>query len=447
MLASMRDIHGYYLQLVLRSVARKPWISALMVLAIGLGVGACITTLTVYHLLSGDPLPQKSSRIFYPQVDPETSAFVRRDPPDLMDYTSAVDLWKSGRADRQAVTTNSPLKILPTGAGTTAFDAPSLETTHDFFPMFDVPFQYGGPWSATDDTARAQVAVISKSLNERLFSGENSVGRMLPLAHGAVRIVGVLKHWRPAPMFFEVVAGRYSGGDTSGFYIKAPQVYLPFFTGMQLNMGRFQVFTCWKTPTNMVHLENQPCDWVSLWVQMDTAAKAQAYHRYLVDYSDQQRALGRFTHPTNVRLMDLMQWLAYNRVVPSDVRMQAILAWAFLVICLVNVAGLLLTKLLRRSSEYGVRRALGASRKTIFAQCLWEALVIGVLGGLLGLLLAMAGLWLVRQQPVAYADLAHLDARTFLLALLLSLAASLLAGVWPAWRASRTSPASMVKLQ
>ncbi|MBW8073858.1 MAG: ABC transporter permease, partial [Metallibacterium scheffleri] len=109
----MRDIHGYYLRLALRSVARTPWISALMVLAIGLGIGACITTLTVYHLLSGDPLPQKSSRIFYPQVDPATSTFVRRDPPDLMDYTSAVDLWKSGRADRQAVMTNSPLKILP----------------------------------------------------------------------------------------------------------------------------------------------------------------------------------------------------------------------------------------------------------------------------------------------------------------------------------------------
>ncbi len=441
----MRDIHGYYLRLALRSVARTPWISALMVLAIGLGIGACITTLTVYHLLSGDPLPQKSSRIFYPQVDPETSTFVRRDPPDLMDYTSAVDLWKSGRADRQAVMTNSPLKILPAGAGTAAFDAPSLETTHDFFPMFDVPFQYGGPWSTADDTARAQVAVISKSLNDRLFGGGNSVGRMLPLAHGSVRIVGVLKHWRPSPLFFEVHAGRYSGGDTSGFYIRAPQVYLPFFTGMQLNAGRFQVYTCWKMPTNMVHLENQPCDWGSLWVQLDTAAKARAYRRYLVDYSDQQRALGRFTHPTNVRLMDLMQWLAYNRVVPSDVHMQAILAWAFLAICLVNVAGLLLTKLLRRSSEYGVRRALGASRKAIFAQCLWEALVIGLLGGLLGLLLAMVGLWLVRQQPVAYADLAQPDPRMLALTVGLALLASVAFGLWPAWRASRISPAQQIK--
>ncbi|MHB1284412.1 MAG: ABC transporter permease, partial [Metallibacterium scheffleri] len=95
--------------MALRSVVRTPWISALMVLAIGLGIGACITTLTVYQLLSGDPLPQKSSRIFYPQVDPETSVQVRRDPPDQMDYTSAVDLWKSGRADRQAMIASGSL--------------------------------------------------------------------------------------------------------------------------------------------------------------------------------------------------------------------------------------------------------------------------------------------------------------------------------------------------
>ncbi|EQD68872.1 abc transporter permease abc transporter, permease, partial [mine drainage metagenome] len=135
------------------------------------------------------------------------------------------------------------------------------------------------------------------------------------------------------------------------------QVYLPFFTGMQLDAGHFQVFTCWAMPTDTVNLEHQPCDWVSLWVQLDTAAQVKAYRRYLVDYSDQQRALGRFTHPANVRLMDLMQWLAYNRVVPGDVRMQAIIAWAFLAICLVNVAGLLLTNCCEgpANTAYGAR--------------------------------------------------------------------------------------------
>ncbi len=444
----MRDLHGYYMKLALRSVARTPWISALMVLAIGLGIGACVTTQTVYHLLSGDPLSQKSSRIFYPQVDPETGTTVRRDPPDLMDYTSAVDLWKSARADRQALVASGPIQLLPTGESRMSFDADMLATTHDFFPMFDVPLQYGGPWSSADDTARANVAVISKSLNDRLYGGANSVGRMLPLAHGSVRIVGVLKHWRPAPVFFEVAGGHYfSNGDTASYYTHVPQVYLPFFASQKLDGGHFQVFTCWAMPTDTVNLKHQPCEWVALWVQINTAARFGAYHRYLVDYSDQQRALGRFTHPANVRLMDLMQWLRFNRVVPGDASTQAIVAWAFLVICLVNVAGLMLMKLLRRSSEYGVRRALGASCKAIFAQCLWEAAVIGALGGLLGLLLALAGLWLVRQQPVAYAGLAQPDPRMLLLTIGLSLLASLAFGLWPAWRASRISPSLQIKIQ
>ncbi|MEO7053145.1 MAG: ABC transporter permease, partial [Rhodanobacter sp.] len=52
---------GYYLDLALRSLKRNRVLTSLMVLALGLGIGACITTLTVLKLLSGDPMPQKSS--------------------------------------------------------------------------------------------------------------------------------------------------------------------------------------------------------------------------------------------------------------------------------------------------------------------------------------------------------------------------------------------------
>ena len=43
-------------------------LTALMVLAIALGIGATMTTLTVFHVLSGDPIPQKSGRLFYVQL-------------------------------------------------------------------------------------------------------------------------------------------------------------------------------------------------------------------------------------------------------------------------------------------------------------------------------------------------------------------------------------------
>ena len=94
-----------------------------------------------------------------------------------------------------------------------------------------------------------------------------------------------------------------------------------------------------------------------------------------------------------------MQWLDFNHVVPSDVRLQTWLAFAFLAICLFNTVGLLLAKFLRRSGEIGVRRALGATRGAVFAQCLVEAGLIGLLGGIGGWLLTAA-------RPVAGAPAA-----------------------------------------
>jgi len=45
-----------------------------MVLAIALGIGASMTTLTVYHVLSADPIPGKSDRLFYVQLDAQAAA-------------------------------------------------------------------------------------------------------------------------------------------------------------------------------------------------------------------------------------------------------------------------------------------------------------------------------------------------------------------------------------
>src|SRR5690606_23110070 len=109
--------------------------------------------------------------------------------------------------------------------------------------------------------------------------------------------------------------------------------------------------------------------------------------------------------------------------------------------------GLLLAKFLRRSSEIGVRRALGATRSEIFKQCLMEAGTIGIAGGVLGLGLSLLGLWAVRQQPMGYAKLAHLDGSMLLLTFAVAVVASLLAGLLPAWRAMQVAPALQLKSQ
>jgi putative ABC transport system permease protein len=55
-------------------------------------------------------------------------------------------------------------------------------TTADFFAMFGVPFLYGSAWSAQDDASHAQVVVLSRAMNQKLFGGGNSVGENLVIA-------------------------------------------------------------------------------------------------------------------------------------------------------------------------------------------------------------------------------------------------------------------------
>jgi putative ABC transport system permease protein len=148
-----------------------------------------------------------------------------------------------------------------------------------------------------------------------------------------------------------------------------------------------------------------------------------------------------------VRLHGVKDWLDSNEVVPNDVRLQVWLAFGFLLVCLVNTTGLLLAKFLRRSGEIGVRRALGASRTDILRQCLVEAGLVGLAGGVLGLGFALGGLWLVRQQPDAYAQLARLDSSMLVTTFALAITASLLAGLLPALHAMQVAPAMQLKSQ
>ena len=437
---------GYYLDLALRSLKRNKVLTALMVLAIAVGIGASMTTLTVMHILSGDPLPGRSSHVFYAQVDNDpVPGDSHVDPPDMMDYQSAMDLWNAKRADRQALVVNPfPEKVSAPGVNRPPLMAQMLSTTADFFPMFGVPFEYGSGWTPDDDTHRARVAVISSNLNDRLFGGIDSVGRTLLLKKGAVRIVGVLKPWRPSPPFYDVRGGRFANGDTSSFYGKPEDLFLPFSASLEMNDGDFQQFNCWANPPKPGYLVNAPCNWMGLWVQLDSPAKVAAYKEFLDHYAGEQKTLGRIRY-TETRLRDLMQWLAFNRVIPRDVKLQMWLAFAFLAICLFNTVGLLLAKFLRRGGEIGVRRALGASRRAVFAQCLTEAALIGFIGGFCGWLLTLLGLWLVRRQQTPYSDLVHLDVSMFAVTFVLAISVSLLAGAMPALRASRIAPALQLK--
>lgn len=430
---------GYYLDLALRSFRRNRVLTALMVLALGLGIGASITTLTVLKLLSGDPLPQKSVRLLYPQIDPAPKdGYVpgQTEPEPLMSYTDAMNLLRAHKGERQAAMALTQAKVVPQRAGQKPFFSDGVMTTADFFRMFDVPFEYGSGWSEQDGESRARVVVIASVLNDKLFGGRNSVGKTILINDHDYRIVGVLKPWAPQPHFYSIYLGGRGYGDGDA-------VFLPLQSARADNMQPQDIYNCWGTP-DITHLDTTSCVWLGYWVELPNPSDAGTYRTYLANYVQQQIALGRFQRP-EVALPDLMQWMQKAQVVPDDVRLQAGLAFGFLLICVVNTVGLLLAKCLRRSREIGVRRALGATRRAIFAQFMVESAIVGLAGGVLGLVFAELGLWGIRHQPAEYAGLAHLDVQMFVFTFVVALVASLIAGLLPAWRACVVAPAPQLK--
>jgi len=431
---------GYYLDLALRSLRRHKVLTTLMVLALALGIGATITTLTVLRLLSGDPLPQKSAQLFYPQVDPYPAdqPFSRsgKKLPWLMSYVDAMNLLHAGKAQRQTAVALAQVKVMPKTAEGKPFYADGVMTTAEFFPMFDAPFQYGAGWAAADDDSRAQVVVIASFLNDRLFGGANSVGRMIRIEDHDFRIIGVLKPWAPQPRFYALHLGSRNYGKGEG-------VFMPLL-GARADGIEPSMMMSYGPGSSMAHLETSPAIWLGVWLELPDASAVSAYRRFLANYAQQQVALGRF-QKSRTALSGLMPWLRSEHVVPDDARLQTGLAFGFLLICVVNTVGLLLAKCLRRSREIGVRRALGASRGAIFAQFMVEAAIVGMAGGVLGLVFAELGLWGIRHQPAQYASLAHLDLPMFLFTFVVALAASLVAGLLPAWRACAVAPAPQLK--
>lgn len=431
----------YYLDLAFHSLRRSPVLTMLMVLAVALGIGACMTTLTVYHVLSGDPIPHKSARLFDVELDAANKAGWQpgQEPTFQLTRFDAEALLRAGHAKRQVMMSGASVPVQPESAAIKPFYTNARLTSADFFAMFDAPFRYGGGWDAAADAAKARVAVISQSLNDKVFGGVNSVGREITVRGQTLRVVGVLNAWRPVPHYYDLTLGNYANSE---------DVFLPFSTATDMQLSSVGNTECWGNAGGVnPHDLNAQCSWVQYWVELGSAADAAAFKSYLTHYAEDQHRAGRFERPANVRLRNVTDWLIYREVLPADVGLQVWLAFGFLLVCLVNTVGLLLAKCLRRSTEIGVRRALGASRSAIFLQFLVEAGTLGAAGSVLGLGLAWLGLWLVRQSPAEYAPLAQMDWPMLGLTLVLALAASLLAGVLPAWHAARVPPARYLKTQ
>jgi putative ABC transport system permease protein len=433
----------YYFGLARRSLLRNKLLTALMVTAIGLGIGASMTMLTVLHVMSQDPLPARSGQLYYPHIDPLPKDYPNDsewgDPSDNFTWPDAMALLHARRAQRQAAMANGSALVWPAGAGALPLELSGHYATADFFPMFGVPLQHGHAWTADDDEAHARVVVLGHDLAAQLFGRNDPVGKTVRLNDSGFRVVGVMGDWAPRPMFYTDASAKGGFGEHDDFLI-------PLSTSMELKFVVQGHVAGWSKTHSDDMFTDPSTSWLQVWVQLQGTEQADAYRQFLVDYAAEQHANGRFERsPQNAKLYSLMGWLQHQRLVPDDVRLQLWLALGFLLVCLVNIVALLLAKFLRRGGEVGVRRALGARKADIFLQFGVESMLIGLFGGVFGIVLAQLGLWSVRQRPDAYAKVAQMDMSMLLATVLLAVVASVMAGLLPAWRASRISPALQIK--
>jgi putative ABC transport system permease protein len=432
---------SYYLQLGLHSLRRNPVLTALMVLGIALGIAASMTTLTVVHLMGSDPIPWKSDKLRYVQLDswsPENAFRPPNEPPDQVTYRDAVALMEAGKADKQAAMYKIAMPVQPENPEIKPFLSLGRATFTDFFGMFEPHFKYGGPWDKAQDTGHARVIVLTQETNEKLFGGSDSTGKSVRMDGIDYTVVGVLDDWKLRFKFYDLTNGTFGGSE---------EFFMPFTTAADTKKRASGSNSCWKSPGDgWDAFLDSDCVWIIFWAQLDSKARAEEYKSFLDSYVGEQKKLGRFPRPLNNRLRDVNEWMVYTEVVSRDMQVQTGLAFAFLVVCLVNTIGLLLAKFTRRAGEIGLRRALGASRGQLFAQYMIESGVVGLSGGVIGLALTALGLVAVRALYRQYAQVAHLDWSMVLMTIGLSIAAAVLAGLYPTWRACRVQPAAQLKM-
>jgi putative ABC transport system permease protein len=440
---------GYYLQLALKSLRRTPGLTALMIGAIGLGVGACIVTLTVYHAMSGNPIWWKNNVLYAVTMDARP-AQQGGDPsgaghaPDQLSYRDATYLDRSGIPRRKAImaTLSAALSGAPGQSGSALVGVRA--TSAGFFRMFDVPFEYGGPWDAAADQGPQPVIVLSRHENRKLFGGADSVGRSILFNNHAFRIVGVLDSWNPQPRYYDMTVGSFRNSDDA---------YIPFEWANRLRIWPTGHMGCYGTddPTTYRQLIGSSCVWTLLWVELPSAASRHHFQAFMDAYWAAQHRMGRFQRPPDNRLWRVSQWLARHHVVSDNSRLLLRLAFAFLAVCLINTVGIELIKFLRAAPLTGVRRALGASRGDIFLQHFIETALIALAGSALGLGLGWLELHAIHALYAgsggAYGRLAHFDPLGVLWALSLAALATIVAGLYPAWRIGRIPPALYLKSQ
>ncbi len=245
-----------------------------------------------------------------------------------------------------------------------------------FWKVFDFKFIAGGPFTEADFQSGVPVAVVSEELARRIFGRVDVVGSELNMNYRKYRICGVVK----SPSY----AMKLSFAD----------VWLPYTCDVSLKdsymdvIGAFQVAILLHSAGDAGRVKECVDEYVRKF-------NLQPHDGYRLVLHGQP-----YMYWKSMFYQNDMEELDYAKIL----REMGVWLLLLLLVPALNLSGMIASRMEWRLPEMGVRKAFGATRGRLFAQIIWENLLLTVLGGVLGLLISFGMLFLAQQWLLTMLD-------------------------------------------
>jgi putative ABC transport system permease protein len=302
-------------------------------------------------------------------------------------------------------------------------------TDADYWKILDFAFLEGGPFTAEDVRNESLVAVISEATRQRFFGDEPALGMTVEADGLKFRVVGVVPNVsRLRPIAFGDIWVPHTTEKADGYRtsLRASGYWGVFLAHRRADfpMIRDEMRSRLRAIPVAAETEGR-FDRIAAYPETPTETVGRVYGMI-----DNPAAGGGGEGAPNLRRF---------------FGVMAGLAFLFMLLPTVNLVNLNVSRILERASEIGVRKAFGATRRTLIGQFVVENVVLTIVGGVLGLVMAAGVLALItRSGIIPYAQF-RLNVRVVMWGLAIACVFGLISGVYPAWRMSRLNPVDALK--